>query len=57
MDTRKIGLKNFGVHAIVELILGILLPYGLTGLTALIATRTGNIVKNFVSCFEYYKKY
>ena len=44
MDTRKIGLKNFGVHAIVELILGILLPYGLTGLTALIATRTGNIV-------------
>lgn len=44
MDTKKIGLKNFGVHFIVELILGILLPYGLIGLTALIATKTGNVV-------------
>lgn len=44
VDKRKIGLRNFGVHFIVELVLGILLPYGLIGLTALIAIKTGNTV-------------
>ena len=44
MNERKIGIKNFIIYLIGEIILGILVPYGLIGLTYLITNKINSIV-------------